>query len=389
MKQDIAAVRVCDEDVHAAIAVEVTEHHIARVAAAGKPEARRGFGEGSVETVAVHGARAVANEQQIEIAVVVEVHEHCLARSPYVGDSGFRRYVLECSVAAIAKEVTAPFTANDKEVKPAIVVVVREGRERGALRKGDARALGGVAHESTLHMKEMGDGPVQRGRPHRDEDVVRPVAIGIARGQRSRSVLLRRCYAACTPRIRDRESSVARGIAELDGRHRRSITYASAQNERRWRKGQDRTSGDGTFRPFHVLQRRLIWCRDLHQRHEAAEDCPRLAKPSCTEELNGTVEIRDGLLGRFGRYSSHLLKVSNGTVSIAAPHQRIHEPQSRGEVCWNHREHVSEPVAVPASGRAIGLLRFEVSECVQHVCIASTIATQPLQHLARVGRTCG
>ena len=260
MQQRVAAAPR-DEHIDASVSVEIAERGITRVAAAGETEARRRFGERPVEIVSVDGAPTLSDEEKIEIAVVIEVDEQRFARALDVGDSRLRRHVLETSVAAIAEQVTASLAADDEEIEPAVVVVVRERRVRCALRKRDARALGSVADESAPNAIEMCDRLAPAGDKSRR--TCRP-----CRRRRHRQRQAQRGPAHCGAAPRQlpmrKPASLVTSVnltISIAGRCR----DRAQRDEILRRKRQDRTSRDRTFGRLHFLERRLIRRRDLHQ----------------------------------------------------------------------------------------------------------------------------
>ena len=91
-------------------------------------------------------------------------------------------------------------------------------------------------------------------------------------------------------------------------------------------------------------------------------------------------------LRRLGRNAPHFLELANSAVRFVPPRERLYKPQSNGEIRWRDREHVPQPIFVPANGGAIALPRLELGECVQHVSISCSVPAQALEHRARVGR---
>src|SRR5438045_6137849 len=96
-----------------------------------------------------------------------------------IGDTRFGTDVTERTVAPISEKVTAPFSADDEQVEPAVVVVVGESGVGCASWQYDVCALGAVAHEPALHAIEMNSRSSLRRRPRRYEQIVGSVAVDI------------------------------------------------------------------------------------------------------------------------------------------------------------------------------------------------------------------
>src|ERR1700730_15474985 len=117
---------VRDEEIDAPVAIEVAEDNISRVAATGETEGCRCVREGSVEVVAIHRPRAIPDEKKIKVAIMIKIDEERFAGS--FDDANLRlvRNIHEGSVASIAEQMAASVSADDEEVQPTIVVVIRE-----------------------------------------------------------------------------------------------------------------------------------------------------------------------------------------------------------------------------------------------------------------------
>src|SRR5207244_13304334 len=114
----------------------------------------------------------------------------------------------------------------------------------------------------------------------------------------------------------------------------RLLSHSAKCDEVLRRKGKNGTSGDRTFCPFHVVERRLIRRRQLHETEEAVECSARLRKPSRAQKLNRAVEISPCFSWRLGRYPPHFLEVAHGAVSFTAPRKHIHPLQSHCQIRW-------------------------------------------------------
>ena len=274
---------------------------------------------------------------------MIEVDEQRFAGSLDVSNSSFRRHLHEGRVAAVAEQVTASLATDHEEIQPAVVVVVREGGVGGALRKGDVRGRGGVLNESALHSIELRRGFPFYPRPSRHEKIIGSVAVDVAGGKRCRSTQALSHRDRSGARLCACEADVIRGVREFCQIDLHLLAYSVEGDEVARRKRKDGTPSDRTFSfsPFHIVQRRLIRRRHLHQTEQPVERRPRLRELSRAQELNRAVEIRPCFLWRLGRYSPHFLEMTNGAVGFAALRERVHELQSRDEIRRRNREHVS------------------------------------------------
>ena len=145
------AVLASDEQIDAAVGVEVADGRVTRARGTANPGPR----ERAVEIVAVHAVHhaSIPNHEQIEIAIVIEVDERGRVRPPDVGDARTRSDILERAASRVAEQIAVCIAADGEEVKPAIVVEVGEGRVDGTGGKGggDARSFGDVHDVSALN----------------------------------------------------------------------------------------------------------------------------------------------------------------------------------------------------------------------------------------------
>ena len=168
------------EEVDATVAIEIVVDDIVRTYKSRKAETCRRVGERSVEIVAIHGRRTFSHQQQVEIAIMIEIDENRFAPSLHISNSGLGGHILERPVAAVAEQVTASLATDGKEIQPAIVVVINERRERGAVWQRDLCSFSAVSHESTLNSVEMRNGFSSRGGPRRSKKIVGAVTIDVS-----------------------------------------------------------------------------------------------------------------------------------------------------------------------------------------------------------------
>ena len=135
MKERVTAARAGDENVDSPIAVEIAEDRIARVGTAARPKPAVASVKVPSRLLRYTVRGPLSDEKEVQIAIVIEVDEKRFARALDVGNSSLRRHVGERPVAVVAEQVAASFAADCEQIQPAIVVVVREGRVRCALRK--------------------------------------------------------------------------------------------------------------------------------------------------------------------------------------------------------------------------------------------------------------
>jgi hypothetical protein len=154
-----------DEEVEAAVAVEVAEARARRPAPARDAEPRRHVRERAVAVVAVEARDAVVADEEVCVAVVVEVgggHAHPPA---LVGDAGPLGHVLEPPAAEVAEERG-----------PRRLLRAALGGHRRAVEEVDVGAAVAVVVE---------DGDAARGRL--DDVVLRRPARAVAEGGEARA----------------------------------------------------------------------------------------------------------------------------------------------------------------------------------------------------------
>ena len=318
---------------------------------------------------------------------MIQVDEVRLARAPHVGDRRLWRDVRERAVAAVAEQVAPAFGTDGEQVEPAVVVEVGEGGERGALREGETRSLGRVLRHASLHAIQSHVRLARR--PRRDEEVVPAVAVDVARSEGRGCVGLRRWSGRTGAGARAGEARVERRVDELRDVHRGALARPDGRDEVPRREREDGTSGDRTFGPPHILERGLIRCRDLHEPDEVIERGPRLRDVAGAQQLDRTVQIRARLSRRPGRDAPHLLELLHDAVRGTAPRERVDELEPHGEVRGRDREHVAQPLLVPAGRCGVALLRLELGQRIQYVRVGGVLAAKLLEQCARVVRTSG
>src|SRR4051794_29742034 len=112
-------------------------------------------------------------------------------------------------------------------------------------------------------------------------------------------------------------------------------------NKRPWRVPQNRTARNRALGPVHILERRLIRGRDLHQREKAVERCARFSLLSRAKKLDGAIEKCPRLLWDLGRNSANLLELMHRAVRLTCSRQCIDELQPHRKICRRDSEYIS------------------------------------------------
>ena len=172
MEEAIRAGRARHKDVRAAVVVDIGDRGSGPALA--NPVRVR---ECTVEVVAIGGERSSAHEEQVEIAVVVEIDKDRAPGAIDVAHTGGNSHIVEPLAVAIMQQVAATIGADRKEVEPAIIVVVDEGRDDRAGGKRDRRLCTHVCYETAVDRVEP---RLWRG----DEEIVLAISVVIAPRQR-------------------------------------------------------------------------------------------------------------------------------------------------------------------------------------------------------------
>ena len=157
-------------------------------------------------------------------------------------------------------------------------------------------------------------------------------------------------------------------------------------NEVLGRKREHGPACDGSVCPADIVQRCLIRCSEFDQVKHAVERQPGRCELQGAQALDCTVEICARLRGWLGWNAPHFLELPHRAVRCAAPRKHIHELQAHGKIRRRNGKHGPQAILIPPQGCTIGLPCIELGKRVQHVRIASGVATQPLERGTRVRR---
>src|SRR4029077_5018950 len=88
---------------------------------------------------------------------------------------------------------------------------------------------------------------------------------------------------------------------------------------------------------------------------------------------------------RLGRNPPNLLELPNGTVGLTTLHFPIHQLETRREIGWGDGEYALQRLLTSRERGAVGALRVQLGECVEHPSVVGGVALEFLENGARAG----
>ncbi len=268
-------------------------------------------------------------------------------------------HVLEPLALAVVEQVAAAVRPDRKQVEPAVVVVVGEGRRDGARGQRQRRPAADVGYVTAV------DGVEPRERCD-DQEIVLTVAVVIAQRQRSR------------PSAEVRQAAFARDIGEPHaGVDTRGWRDAPHRDERLRAELQYGPARQRAFDPVDLGERRLIGRRGLDQAQQPLERGARLRQSTGAQRLQRCVELRLCLARRLGTRRAHVLEVADRAVRPAEREECGGELEPHGEIRRRPLEDLPETLRI-AICSAVAALMLELRQRVED----TRVRWNRCQHLA-------
>ena len=274
--------------------------------------------------------------------------------------AGGASHILEPLAFAVVEQVAAAVRPDRKQVEPAVVVVIGEGRRDGAGGQRQRRLAADVGDVTAV------DGVEPRERCG-NQEIVLTVAVVIAQRHGSR------------PSAEVRQAAFAGDIGEphtgVGPRGRRDAPH---RDERLRAELQHGPARKRAFDPVDLGERRLIGRRSLDQAQQPLERSACLRESTGTQRLQHCCELRLCLAWRLGTRRTHVLEVADRAVRPAEREECGGELEPHGKIRRRPLEDLPETLRIAAICSAVAALTLEQRQRVED----ARVRWNRCQHLA-------